>query len=382
MTVLSQSHSITLSGIVRDADTHLPLAGVVVRTYKINTITNDEGLFSITLNHDTDTLFVTYIGYQLKKMPVNGERSGLLVIELQVAPETLDEVTVNTGFQHIPKERATGSYSYTNNKTLNLQTGTNILDRLNGVAGGILFDNSKVTNDHKKLNFNVRGLSTINGPQDPLIVLDNFPYDGDISNINPNVVESITVLKDAAAASIWGTKAGNGVIVITTKQGQFNRPLSIEFNTNLRIAQKPDLFYLPQMSSSDYIDVEEMLYDKGYFNSTIAVRYSALTPVVDILNQRDNGLLSQAVATSQINALRKNDVRNDYLRYFYQNAVSRQYSLNLSGGSDKISYIISAGFDKNESELDEKYNRLNIHAENSYKPLNNLQITTGITYTR
>src|SRR6185437_11735787 len=158
---------------------------------------------------------------------------------------------------------------YIDNKTLSLQAGTNILDRLNGVASGILFDYSKNTSDNKKLNFNVRGLSTINGPQDPLIVVDNFPYEGDINNINPNNVESITILKDAAAASIWGTRAGNGVIVITTKKGKFGEPLKIGFNSNMIVQQKPDLYYLPQLSTADYIGMEQFLFNQGYFDDNI-----------------------------------------------------------------------------------------------------------------
>ncbi|HUZ59435.1 MAG TPA: SusC/RagA family TonB-linked outer membrane protein, partial [Hanamia sp.] len=285
-------------------------------------------------------------------------------------------------FQYIPKERSTGSFDFIDNKTLNQQVGTNILDRLNGVASGILFDYSKFTTPpQKNLNLSVRGLSTINGPQDPLIVLDNFPYDGDISNINPNMIESITVLKDAAAASIWGTRAGNGVIVITTKRGHFNQPVRVDFNSNVQVVQKPDLFSLSQMSSSDYINVEEMLYNNGYFNSAINTGYAALTPVVDILYRRDNGLLTADEATAMINTLRTQDVRNDYDKYFYRNGVNQQYSLNLYGGNQNISYIVSAGLDKNISDLNAGYNRLNVRAENTYKPVKNLQLTIGLTYT-
>jgi TonB-linked SusC/RagA family outer membrane protein len=378
----AQERVIIISGTVTAAGTQQRLTGAVISLShsKSEAISDKDGAFAIATD-SPDTLLVTHIGYTQKKIPVNTITNRKVVVELEAVAKVLDEVVVNTGFQHIPRERATGSFTYVDNKTLNLQTGTNILDRLDGVASGVLFDNSKTTGDQKKLNFAVRGLSTINGPQDPLIVVDNFPYDGDISNINPNIVESITVLKDAAAASIWGTRAGNGVIIITTKKGSYNQPLKIEFNTNLRVTEKPDLFYLPQMSSSDYIDVEEMLYEKGYFSSAVADGYSALTPVADILYKRDNGLLSPEEATTQINALRTHDVRNDYNKYFYRNAVSRQYALNMYGGSDKISYIISAGLDKNIGVMDEGYNRLNVHAENTYNPIKHLQITTGITYT-
>jgi TonB-dependent SusC/RagA subfamily outer membrane receptor len=105
----------------------------------------------------------------------------------------------------------------------------------------------------------VRGLSTIQGPKAPLIVVDNFPYEGDISNLNPNIVENITILKDAAAASIWGARAANGVIVITTKGAKYNQPITVDFNTFLTTSPKPDLNYLKVISSADFIDVEQEL---------------------------------------------------------------------------------------------------------------------------
>jgi TonB-dependent starch-binding outer membrane protein SusC len=382
-TLNAQQPAVRITGKIFTSDTRLPLAGasISLKHHPKTVSSNNDGAFTITLFNDIDTLLISRVDYEPQQIPVSRLTNQSLVIELHETVKKLEEVVVNTGFQYIPKERATGSFSYIDNKTLNLQAGTNILNRLNGVAGGVLFDNSKNTSANKKLNFNVRGLSTINGPQDPLIVVDNFPYEGDIANINPDMVESITILKDAAAASIWGTRAGNGVIVITTKRGRFNQPAKIEFNINVRVMQKPNLFYLPLMSSSDYIDVEEMLYSQGYFSSTTGDGYSALTPVADILYRRDNGLLSPEEATTQINALRQHDVRNDYNKYFYRKAVSRQYALNLYGGSDKIAYLVSAGIDKNISELDAGYNRLNVRAENTYKPFKNVQVTAGITYT-
>ena len=117
-------------------------------------------------------------------------------------------------------EGSTGSFVQVDNKLLNRRVRTNILDRLEGVTSGLLFNKNSLT-ANEKLGITIRGRNTLDDKvsADPLIVLDNFPYDGDISNINPNDIESITVLKDAAAASIWGARSGNGVIVITTKKG-------------------------------------------------------------------------------------------------------------------------------------------------------------------
>src|SRR5690606_34138284 len=127
---------------------------------------------------------------------------------------TIDEVQVSTGYQRIPKERATGSFVQIDNKLLNRRVSTTIAERLDAIAPGLQSDNRA---GNQQLN--IRGLSSFSGTGgSPLIVVDNFPYEGDINNINPNDVESVTLLKDAAAASIWGSRAGNGVIVITMKK--------------------------------------------------------------------------------------------------------------------------------------------------------------------
>src|SRR5690606_21787116 len=123
--------------------------------------------------------------------------------------------------------------------------------------------------------------STIFADSEPLIIIDNFPYDGEIENINPNDVESITVLKDAAAASIWGARAGNGVIVITTKSVAYGQGLNVSFHANVTVTEKPDLFVNPKMSIPDFVDVEEMLFEQGFYRSRYnSIRNPVVSPVV------------------------------------------------------------------------------------------------------
>src|SRR6185312_3251695 len=117
------------------------------------------------------------------------------------------EITVpaNTGYQTVNPNEVNGSLVVIDNKTLNRQVDPNILKRLDGETPGLYFNIGKSSNNPQNTtNISIRGMSTINGPLDPLIVLDNFIYEGDINNINPNDIESITVLKDAAATSIYG----------------------------------------------------------------------------------------------------------------------------------------------------------------------------------
>lgn len=380
----TQKQTVRITGKVVGAENHLPVSGATIyvkHQHKNAVTTDDNGIFSIVTENNTDTLIVSHVSYRTKQIAV-AVVSLTKPVELESILGQLDEVVVNTGFQNIPKERVTGSFDFIDNKALNAQAGIHILNRLNGVASSVLFDDSKTGSNQKKYNFNIRGLSTINGLQDPLIVIDNFPYDGDISNINPNNVEHITILKDAAAASIWGTRAGNGVIVITTKKGRFNQPLKIGFHLNTIITGKPDLSYLPQMNSTDYIDVEQWLYQKGAFNALINdVNKTVLSPALQVFINKKNGLISAGDSATQVNALKQTDSRDDYSRYVYSKAITQTYSLDLRGGGGNMAYFISGGYDKNTDQLGAKYDRLNIHVENTYRPAKKLQLNLGIFYT-
>lgn len=371
----------SITGIIRDAETHLPLQGVSITLKHRATqmISSGNGTFRMEAASNIDTLVISHIGYLTQEIAINSLTSLSSVnIILQKDARALQEVIINTGFQQLPKERATGSFDLIDNKTLNLQTGSTILSRLNGVASGVLFDDTKNKSVNRKLGINVRGLSTINGSQDPLIILDNFPYEGDLSNINPNDVENISVLKDAAAASIWGSRAGNGVIVITTKKGKLNQPLRIEFNSNVSMSKKPDLYDLPQMRSSDYIDVEKMLFDNGYISG---FGVTALSPAIEIFQKKQDGLLTENQANAAIEALKKKDVRDDYSMYFYQPSFTQQYSLGLRGGTPNLAWYLSGGYDKNIGNLNEKNDRVTLRLENTYRPAQNLTITIGALYT-
>lgn len=360
-----------------------PVAGVsvTIKGTTIITSTDSNGEFSLS-SVDRDAILVfTSVNLETFELKVSGKTELLVNLKTKITALGDVIVTVSTGYEDIPKERATGSFSKIDNEALNQQVGTNILKRLDGVASALLFDTKSVS-PQKKLNFSIRGASTINGPQDPLIVLDGFIYEGNINNINPNLIESVTVLKDAAAASIWGARAGNGVLVITSKKGSFSKKLQIELNANVIVTSKPDLFYLPQMSSSDYVNFEQFLYAKGYFNSQFTnLNRPAITPAVEIFRKRSQGLISANDSAQQIDALKNADIRDEYNRHFYTNSIVQQYSVNLRGGTQNNAYILSVGLDKNTTETYGKIDKLNIRLENTYKPVKDLEVSFSVYYT-
>lgn len=364
-----------------------PVAGASVEVrgdIKKGTTTDASGYFELKAIEQNAILVISGINIENFEVKVLGKTDlSTLTVKTKITIAEAVIIEAHTGYQTVKPNEITGSVVLLDNKTLNQQTGTNILDRLKDVTSGVLYDQTKMlTTGKKELSLTVRGLSTINGPSDPLIVLDNFPYEGNLSNINPNDIESITVLKDAGAASIWGARAGNGVIVITTKKGRFNEKLKVEFSSNVIITKRPSLFSLWQMSTSDFIDVEMFLFSKGFkLTDTASSLKPALTPVYEILLQRKRGQITAADSVAQIDALKAISNRNDFNKYFYQDAVTQQYALNLRGGSGNIAWLVSGAYDRSITNLQANDDKANFRFENSYRPIKNLQLNLGVYYT-
>lgn len=296
----------------------------------------------------------------------------------------LDQVEiVSTGYQQIPRERAAGSFVLVDSAQLNRKVSGDILSRLEGITSGLLFNKNTLSSGFGNLDLSIRGRSTIYANDQPLVILDNFPFNGDFNSINPNDIAGITVLKDAAAASIWGVRAGNGVIVITTKKGRYSQPLALSFNSNLTLSGKPDVFYNPNyLSSSDFIDIETFLFNHGKYDADLLdkTNYPVISPVVRILDKQRNGQ-SGEVTEAQLNALRGNDVRNEELKYFYRNQFAQQYFLNMSSGTNKSNHYLSAGYDRSLLNLvNNEDNRVTLNTQHSIKLLKNLELSAGLSY--
>jgi len=356
-----------------------PLAGATIKVKGTNmtAIANNDGSFFFPGLKEDAILEVYYIGYKTKEIAVKGVKGSVTVV-LYLENKALEEVVVSTGYQKMSAEKLAGSFDVITNHRFNEQVGTGILERLESVASSLSVD--RKTN---KPGINIRGISTLNGQRGALVIIDNFPYEGDMGNINPNDVENITILKDAAASSIWGAKAANGVIVITTKRGRYQQPLRLSYNTNFSVTEKPNLNYLKPMSSSDFIDLEMFLFEKGQYTSMESPTSAApLTPLVELLIAKRDGKISAADADAQIAWLRQQNNMDNYAQHFYRTGINRQYSIGLSGGEQKQWWSLSAGYDRNSSNLDAAYDRLNLSFKNGYMPVKNLELAIGGYYTR
>lgn len=371
-----------ISGRVFHAETKEPLIGatVTIKGTRVSAVTDEEGRFSLR-TANSGTLVISYVGFARKEIIITSGNAGNILLEPLTAD--LNEVSVvSTGYQFIPKERATGSFAQPLKEVFTSRVSTDVISRLNGITSGLVFNANTGNTINGRTDINIRGLSTINANDQPLIVVDNFPYNGDISGINPNDVESVTVLKDAAASAVWGVRAGNGVIVITTKRGRANQPARVSFTSNVTIMNKPDQYYSPTyLPSSHYIDIEHFLYTKGRYNADLAntVSFPAVSPAVEIMH--NGGRYTTADSLAMMDALRNSDVRALNDAYFFRRGIMQQHALNVSGGTDKTSYYLSAGYDKNLQSL--RYNdfeRISLNMSNTFRPIKGLELTAGLYF--
>lgn len=373
---LSVSAQQSIEGRVLSADTSEPMEGVTIRAIGTETVwqSNVLGVFKLNNIHPGMRLEFTYVGYQASQLTLE-----MIIDEPEVllypVEQQMEEILISTGYQRVSQERVTGSYSTVDNRLLNRTVNTDIISKLDGVVPGMLF------NRNSNFKINIRGQSTLFSNMEPLIVLDNFPFEGDILDINPNDIETVTVLKDAAAASIWGARAANGVIVLTSKQGRRNQPLQVDFRSNVSVVEKPNIYYQPRMSSADFIDIETMLFSQGVFTSTENSNLKApYTPVVQLLIAKRDGTMDENDVRDQLTHLKRIDIRDDLSRHVYQKGVKQQYALNLSGGTGINRFYVSLGYDQNrESLVRNSMNRLSVQARNTFSLWKDrLEVYTGL----
>lgn len=369
-----------IHGRILNAADSSSLSGVSIRVTPGNlaTFSDQEGKFTFKLAKGNYTLTLSHVGFDSQRLNFEVQSNLNKTFYLKAHANDLQEVVVHTGYQDLPKERSTGSFVSLNANKLNEQFSTDILSRLEAIANGVSV-NHRAGSDG---NLMVRGLSTISGPVSPLIILDNFPYQGDLNNLNPNDVESITILKDAAASSIWGSRAGNGVIVITTKKAKANDALQVDFNANLTVVEQPNLFALSQMTVSDFISVEQFLYGKGYYTSKInSASKPPLSPVVELLATNSKGNLSASALQQALASLGQADTRQSLLSSNYRDAVNRQLALSLRAGGKWADWNFSAGYDGNTSALSANSSRLNLSSVNTVRLYKSLILDAGLCFT-
>ncbi|MCK7553720.1 SusC/RagA family TonB-linked outer membrane protein [Chitinophaga sedimenti] len=286
-----------------------------------------------------------------------------VTVNMRVSQLQLEGVTVSTGYQKIDKQQITGSATVITAKDIQQSPALNIMERLEGMVPGVVFD---VRNNAIQM----RTQNSYYGDAKermPLVVIDGFPAidnylttnpttglgrtdkatnNSVINNINPNDIESISFLKDAAAAAIWGSRAANGVIVIETKRGKVGAP-SVSLSTAVSISEPADLSNLNVMSTKDYIEFEQELFDKNFFTDPASHwRTPDVSRAQQIMFDAKNGKITTAQRDQLLAELGTRNNRKQLNDVMLQNAVTQQYGLSVSGGSGNSDYYVSGNYAK------------------------------------
>jgi TonB-linked SusC/RagA family outer membrane protein len=400
----------TITGKVIDINDKLPIPGAsiyvenksisnstkqagIIQSESIGTITDMDGNFELKIKNDITTLRVSFMGYQPYSIEITAQKNYNISLTSDI--NQLQDVVV-TGYQKIEKRKLTSAVTKVGMADIQ-QAGVASLDQLlvGQVSGLAVTPGTGAPGAAAKIR--IRGTASLSGSSDPLWVLDGLPlesndvpknYDKDnidelnnftIAGLNPDDIKDITILKDAAATAIYGARAANGVIVVTTKKGKKGK-MRVNFTANTFVTQKPDFAKLNLMNSSQKIDFELGLASRS--DLTYRANGGEIARILNGANELDayrtGGLSALSPATQEsIAALRKNNTNwGDLL---YQTAINSQYGLSLSGGGEKSDYYFSLGYyDEKGTTIGTGLNRYNLTLKNNFEVSDKLKVGVGI----
>lgn len=340
-----------------------PGATIVSKNTKVSGATNSEGILMMNVT-EGDVLLVSYIGYESQSITITAamlNASTNLVITLRPSATKLEEVeiTVNTGYQRIKPEQSTGAVAQISTKAYEGRISTNFLDGLVNRLPGLMINNDVTfTSDgSSRPLFNIRGISTMTANSNPLIVIDGYPTELTLEMIDPNEIKTVTILKDAAAATIYGVRASNGVIVIERKQAAIGKPkFSLRATTGIRPKENYSRYRWEDDMSSVLVNYQKTLSSASINASSWAQLFTNAAgtggaanrpPTYYILAQAAAKMITPAQAASAFAELENYNNTEDYGRLFLRSAVTQTYNFNVSGGNDKALYYITANYTGN-----------------------------------
>ncbi len=334
-----QQQNRVITGTVIDSEDGLPLPGVSVKIKGTTTlaVTTTEGNFKLTVKPEDKTLVLNYLGYAAKEVAITS--SNTYKITLVVQSTQLQEVAIAFGTS--TKRELTNSVSQVLAKDIEQRPITNLTSALVGAAPGVQ-TNAGSGQPGEGPDIRVRGFGSITNDNNPLYILDGAPYEGVINNINPDDIESISILKDAASTALYGARAANGVILITTKKGKKNSN-SIGF----KFTQAASTRGMPVYETVDAYDYYPLLWE-SLKNGTSG---SAAQASLDLKNAvgwnpfnvaDDEIVLTNGQLNPNAKLLYEDDLKfSDFLK---RTGLRSDYAFTLSGGADKSDYYVSLGY--------------------------------------
>ena len=362
----------TLTGKVTD-ENGAPLSdvSVVVKGTNSGTVTNSTGNYSFQAAANAKTLVFSSVGRDAVEVAIGN--SSVVNATLKLASEVLTDVIINVPYGTIKKTAFTGSENTINSKTLEKQQVTNVTSALEGLIPGIITTNGGGA-PGTGASVLIRGVGSINASSAPLYILNGSPYDGSISAIAMDDIESVTVLKDATASALYGSRAANGVIMLTTKKGKKGTPtLGVSVRQGYMSRGIPEY---DRVNTKEYYELMWEAYRNSYFSQGNSMAASGVLAsnvltganglVYNAYNVPGNTLVDPT--TGKLNpsaSLLWNETWEDAL---YRTAPRTNANINVSGATDKVDYYFSAGYLNEEGIVRfsgyKRYNlRLNVNMQ-------------------
>lgn len=372
---------VSVRGRVIDENGKPVIATVTVKGSNKAVSTNDNGEFELTDVDGQAILEISGANIITFEVKVNG-RTNIATVTAKLKIAVMEDVVINTGYQTISRERSAGAAAKVDMSVVaSRSSSTNILQRLDGLVPGLVLNNAPDAE-----GILLRGLTSINSTRSPLVIVDGVELQAGVGNINPQDVADITILKDATAASIWGAKASNGVIVITTKKGRPGEKIRVQYDGFYNFQGRPDLDYIPRFNSQQFIQFNKEVFPQyAPSNTWPGVKLSAAVPPhMQIQYDRYRGVISQAQADRALDSLAGIDNRGEIRDIFYRNAATTNHTVSVSGGGKIHSFYGSASYTGIQSSTPgEKNNsfKVNLRQDFNFNRRLQLSLITDLTNT-
>ena len=395
--VMASAQNITVKGVVTDAATGEPLPGaaILVKGTADGVVADFDGNYVITVPANA-TLGFTTIGFKSAEEEVNGRT--VINVALETDTEMLEE-TIVVAYGTATKSSFTGSAAVVKSDAIEKHVATNVTSSLAGTTPGVqILSSSGDPAAGGSNTIRIRGIGSMSASNSPLVILDGMPYDGALSDINPNDVESMSVLKDAAASAIYGARGANGVILITTKRadaGEATVKFDARFGSNSRLIPNYDVITDP----AEYYEAhyKRMYNSQIYAGKTVAEAYAFAD--ANLFDQNNGGLGYKVFTVPEGEKLigtnfkinPKAKLGYDDGTYYYQpddwynetfhNSFRQEYNLSVSGASNRFNYYASFGFlDDGGIVNNSGYKRYSARINAEYQAKDWAKIVTNVGY--
>ena len=346
-------------------------ASVLLKGTRKGMITDMNGGFAIPgVSGEKVTLLISFLGKKTIEVDMKPGVEETFTLEDDNA--MLDEVVV-TGYQDIAKEKMTGSVAIVRAEDLATRYVPNIMNNLEGRVAGLSTYGGEMT---------IRGTSSLYAETSPLLVVDGVPIEGKIEDLNPYDIESVNVLKDAAATAIYGARASNGIIVVTTKNAKEKGKIDIDFSANLTIWEKKNMDYADNfyLTPEQQVDIESDYWNYYFFDNdgevadplqstlqAIESGTSAISPIQYAYYRLAKGEISCYDLHNTLDALKKNNFAKEYGDNIYKQQILQQYNLSLRSRADKFQSNLTLNYKfDNSGQINSDKSSLNINYKGIY----------------